>query len=83
MSRRKALHAIVSDGAHDQWHDAAASHGVSVTAMLEVLAHRLPSGDNQNDGHDVRIDDELVEQARKIDAQRRSRVVGRRHHLIE
>ncbi|MFT7601732.1 MAG: hypothetical protein ACI8TP_004693, partial [Acidimicrobiales bacterium] len=34
---RKALHAYVSDDAHDQWHGFAAEQGVSVSAILEAL----------------------------------------------
>jgi len=38
---RKALHAYVSDDAHDHWHGFAAEQGVSVSAILEALAPEL------------------------------------------
>lgn len=62
MSERKALHAYVTNGAHDQWHDFAAVQGVSVSAILEAMAPDLPEDDEQ-----------LIKTARKIDAQRRRR----------
>lgn len=62
---RKALHAYVSDVAHEQWHGFAAEQGVSVSAMLEVLGGELEnSGDRYH---------QLVVAARRIDAARRRR----------
>lgn len=70
---RKALHAYVSDEAHDQWHGFAAEQGVSVSAILEALAPELDlDGDRANDNVRQRLDD-VVKAARKIDAQRRRR----------
>ena len=70
---RKALHAYVSDDAHEQWHGFAAEQGVSVSAILEALAPELdvearPEPADMN----ARIDG-VIKTARKIDAQRRRR----------
>lgn len=70
---RKALHAYVSDGAHDQWHEFAAEQGVSVSAVLEALAPEL---DSELDSAQEPLRDRLsgvVRSARRIDAQRRRR----------
>lgn len=70
---RKALHAYVSDDAHEQWHGFAAEQGVSVSAILEALAPQL---DLENDDEAKKLSEQLdtvVRSARKIDAQRRRR----------
>lgn len=70
---RKALHAYVSDDAHDQWHEFAAEQGVSVSAILEALAPEL---NLENEVSTEQMKDRLdtvVKSARKIDAQRRRR----------
>jgi len=70
---RKALHAYVSDDAHDQWHGFAAEQGVSVSAMLEALAPEL---DPEARPGPADLNSQLtgvVKAARKIDAQRRRR----------
>ena len=64
-SDRRALHAFVSDQAHDRWHDFAAEQGVSVSAVLEALAPVLADLDGQGDV--------VVKAARRIDAERRRR----------
>lgn len=70
---RKALHAYVSDDAHDQWHGFAAEQGVSVSAILEALAPELDlEGDSSAENMSQRLAD-VVKAARKIDAQRRRR----------
>lgn len=70
---RKALHAYVSDDAHDQWHGFAAEQGVSVSAILEALAPELDlEGDTSAENMSQRLAD-VVKAARKIDAQRRRR----------
>ena len=70
---RKALHAYVSDDAHDQWHGFAAEQGVSVSAILEALAPELDvDSERAGDNMRQRLDD-VVKAARKIDAQRRRR----------
>ena len=76
MSRenaRKALHAYVSDDAHDQWHDFAAEQGASVSAILEALAPELDTeGRPEPADLNARLTS-VVKAARKIDAQRRRR----------
>ena len=70
---RKALHAYVSDDAHDQWHDFAAEQGVSVSAVLEALAPELDTeGRPEPTDLNARLTS-VVKAARKIDAQRRRR----------
>jgi DNA polymerase III delta prime subunit len=70
---RKALHAYVSDAAHDHWHRFAADQGVSVSAVLEALAGELDT--ERAEAADPMRDrlDEVVRSARRIDAQRRRR----------
>ncbi len=72
---RKALHAYVSDNAHDQWHGFAAEQGVSVSAILEALApelitenHEPAEGENLSERLDI-----VIRAARRIDADRRRR----------
>lgn len=70
---RKALHAYVSDDAHDQWHGFAAEQGVSVSAVLEALAAEL---DLDHSEAEEQMKDRLegvVKTARQIDAKRRRR----------
>ncbi len=71
---RKALHAYVSDEAHDRWHGFAAEQGVSVSAILEALAPELDLETNTkaNELLQVRLA-AVVKSARQIDAQRRRR----------
>lgn len=69
-SSRKALHAYVTDGAHDQWHGFAAEQGVSVSAILEALAPTLTVDDEPADYLNVL---DVVTDARRIDARRRRR----------
>ena len=69
-SSRKALHAYVTDGAHDQWHGFAAEQGVSVSAILEALAPTLAVDDEPADYVNVL---DVVTEARRIDARRRRR----------
>ena len=70
---RKALHAYVSDDAHDHWHGFAAEQGVSVSAILEALAPELnldAALSHEQLGQRLNT---VVKSARKIDAQRRRR----------
>ncbi len=71
-SSRPALHAYVSDDAHDKWHGFAAEQGVSVSAILEALAPQLRVEDGDDRSVASGIDD-VVKEARKIDAVRRRR----------
>lgn len=66
MKSRKAVHAYLSDEAHDQWQEFAATQGVSVSAILEALA---PEFSGAADGEF----DKLIKEARRIDARRRRR----------
>ena len=63
---KPAIHGFVTPEAHQAWHDYAANHGVSVTAILEALSGALPMLD---DYATMR----LVSDARQIDASRRRR----------
>jgi hypothetical protein len=65
--QRKALHAYLSDEAHEIWHAVAADHGVSVSALLEALAADLASDHSHADFEAV------VRRARRVDAERRRR----------
>lgn len=70
---RKALHAYVSDVAHDQWHGFAAEQGVSVSAVLEALAAELQTDGTDADAPMAERLEAVVRAARRIDAQRRRR----------
>ncbi len=70
---RKALHAYVSDDAHDQWHGFAAEQGVSVSAILEALAPELLTEDDEADEKLSERLDTVIKAARRIDAERRRR----------
>lgn len=67
-TKRKALHAYLTDEAHETWHRVAAEHGVSVSALLEAMSERLGSGDEADPAMDP-----IVHRARQIDAERRRR----------
>lgn len=69
---RKALHAYVTDQAHERWHGFAAEQGVSVSAILEALATALGPEAPSPGTTCVELTDVVVE-ARRIDAQRRRR----------
>ncbi len=70
---RKALHAYVSDDAHDHWHGFAAEQGVSVSAILEALAPELDLDAPMSHEQLGQRLNTVVKSARKIDAQRRRR----------
>lgn len=77
---RQAIHAYVSEQAHETWQEFAGANGVSMTALLETLGQEL-AGDIQKaeaDGGDATdIRQAWVKAARKIDAQRRRRGADR------
>ncbi len=75
QSDRRALHAYVSDSAHDRWHDFAGEQGVSVSAVLEALStHMLGVSDGEVRRTSYNSILELVvKDARRIDALRRRR----------
>jgi hypothetical protein len=64
-NKRKALHAYLSDEAHERWQDYAAN-GISVSALLEALAQVgfLAS--------EPQAQESVVERAHLIDSERRS-----------
>jgi len=68
---RRALHAFLSDDAHDSWQRVSAELGVSVSGMLEAMAVELTKPATESAFGD-RVDT-LVKSARKIDAERRRR----------
>ena len=63
---RKALHAYMSDEAHETWHDYAARMGVSVSGLLEALA-------DQGALDSFTEASEVVQDARRVDTDRRRR----------
>lgn len=67
---RKALHAYLSDEAHSVWHDRAAAHGVSVSAMLEAIALSIK---DVRSATDWGKGSEIIAKARMIDTDRRRR----------
>ncbi len=68
--RRRALHAYLSDAAHDTWHQFAADNGVTVSATLEALAAELHDRDPADGGIDFAP---IIERARQTDSRRRRR----------
>jgi hypothetical protein len=68
--QRRALHAYLSDDAHDTWHQVAADLGCSVSAMLEAMASDFEGTDES--GSRARVE-AIVKKARRIDADRRRR----------
>lgn len=75
-SNRRALHAYVSDEAHDAWHDFAAENGVTVSGFLEALTPHLLAAADAADGDAVSLEAawaDSIKGARAVDAQRRRR----------
>lgn len=69
-SKKRALHAYVTDAGHQAWHDFADRNGISVSALLEALAPVLAASDVV----DVEVElDAVVLAARRIDSSRRRR----------
>ena len=69
--QRRALHAYLSDEAHDTWHEVSADLGCSVSAMLEAMAADFDRPDDERALHG-RLD-VIVKKARRVDADRRRR----------
>ncbi|MGZ4683249.1 MAG: hypothetical protein ACXWCM_09760 [Acidimicrobiales bacterium] len=69
--RYRAVHAYLSDGAHETWQDVATEYGVSVSGLIEAMGLdlQLPA-DQQVIGPRL---EGLVKRARRIDADRRRR----------
>jgi hypothetical protein len=65
---RKALHAYLSDDAHEAWHEFAAAQGVSVSGVIEALGAEFATG-----GRSIPLR-QIVADARKVDATRRRRL---------
>lgn len=57
-----------SDEARDLLRDFAEKHGITVSALLEAIARRLPVGQDLTPHHGA-----VVSEARSIDAERRRR----------
>lgn len=68
---RRALHAYVSDEAHDAWHDFAAENGVTVSGLLEAMTSHLEGQDPAASIGDAW--QESIRAARQVDARRRRR----------
>jgi hypothetical protein len=69
---RKAIHAFLTPGSHEAWHEFAAEHGVSVSGLIEAIA--LDWADRrEGEDYDLAEVDALSRQARRIDAGRRRR----------
>ena len=73
--QRRALHAYLSDEAHETWHRIADEAGVTLSGLVEALAVDFatvpPDGTGDGHGHPRWAD--VVRAARRIDAQRRRR----------
>jgi hypothetical protein len=61
---RKGIHVYLTPNHHELWHTAAAENGVTVSALLELLALDIAM---------LVKDQDLIQAARKIDATRRRR----------
>ncbi len=72
-AQRRALHAYLSDNAHEQWHAVAIEWGVSVSALLEALAPILADHHDGSEPAEAPDARSIVHTARQIDAQRRRR----------
>jgi hypothetical protein len=68
---RSALHAYLSDEAHQAWANFSEDNGVSVTALLEALGLELHAEMTAIDADELR--QPWVKTARRIDAERRRR----------
>ncbi|MCB1251262.1 MAG: hypothetical protein KDB33_15115 [Acidimicrobiales bacterium] len=69
---RRAIHAYLSDDAHEAWHEFAAENGVSVSGLLEAMGVRFAERLRDGEAADAELD-ALTRAARKVDAARRRR----------
>jgi hypothetical protein len=70
-TRYRAVHAYLSDGAHETWQDVATEYGVSVSGLIEALGTDLQKPEDERVlGPQL---PGLVKRARRIDADRRRR----------
>ncbi len=60
---RRPIHAYVTETAHDAWHNYAAEEGISVSALLQIIAPKL----------DDTITQRMISDARGLDTARRRR----------
>lgn len=58
----------LDDGARDLFREFANAHGVTVSALLEAIARRLPPPGTVSEHHSA-----VIEEARSIDVERRQR----------
>lgn len=68
---RRAIHAYLTAESHDTWHRVAEESGVSLSGLLEALAADMSANPPDGGGHPRW--NEVVKDARRIDAQRRRR----------
>jgi hypothetical protein len=69
--RYRAVHAYLSDDAHETWQEVATEYGVSVSGLIEALGLDLQSPE-EDQLIGARMP-ELIKRARRIDAERRRR----------
>lgn len=70
---RSSLHAYLEPASHDRLHAFADDHGISVSALIQAFAERLPHPTKRT-SQPPRVDlTELVTRSRVIDADRRKR----------
>ncbi len=69
--QRRAVHAYLSDEAHDAWHNLAAEHGISLSGLFEVLAIDFRDNPPDEGGHPRW--NQIVKATRKVDVERRRR----------
>jgi hypothetical protein len=74
-TRYRAVHAYLSDDAHETWLEVATDYGVSLSGLMEAMGAdlRRPADERVLGPHL----EELVTRARRVDAERRRRS-GRR-----
>lgn len=71
MGTRKAIHAYLTNEAHDTWHDFAAENGVSVSGLLEAIS--ADWAERLSNPKPTKETEALIKEARRIDAVRRRR----------
>ncbi len=69
--RYRAVHAYLSDGAHETWQEVATQYGISVSGLIEALGADLQAPPDEQ-VIAPRLP-ELIKRARRIDAERRRR----------
>lgn len=69
--QRRTINCRVSEQSYTMWRSMCTEHGVSMTALLEAIPPALAERADPDTLHDLKV--EIVEQARRIDQQRRRR----------